>query len=222
MKNKSMKHAEAAFEILYLLIGFAAALYMLIKGFNRTDLFGTGMGSSLLIFGVGAFFLVLGDSFHLIPRIGEAFGKPRNVRVIGIGNAITSITITIFYYFFCFAVASEIEGGFPDGTETAVSILAAVRIFICILPINQWTSESPSQKYSIIRNIPLIAIGAIAVVLCFMTDGFFSIGIAVILSFVFYIPVVLFAHKNKKIGILMLPKTAAYIYILIAIAAVKG
>ncbi|MEG1292482.1 MAG: hypothetical protein RSD28_09320, partial [Lachnospiraceae bacterium] len=38
--------------------------------------------------------------------------------------------------------------------------------------------------------------------------------IAILLSFAFYIPVVLGANKNPKLGMLMLPKTMAYVWII--------
>jgi hypothetical protein len=39
--------------------------------------------------------------------------------------------------------------------------------------------------------------------------------LAVLLSFAFYLPVVLWSRKVPKIGILMLPKTCAYVWIVL-------
>jgi hypothetical protein len=39
----------------------------------------------------------------------------------------------------------------------------------------------------------------------------FPYAIAIAVSFLFYVPVVLFARKNPKLGMLMLPKSCAYI-----------
>ena len=40
-------------------------------------------------------------------------------------------------------------------------------------------------------------------------------GVMVILSFGFYIPVVLFAHTLPVIGVLMIPKTLAYVGVVV-------
>jgi hypothetical protein len=71
-------------------------------------------------------------------------------------NATT--TITIFYYFLCYGIGNENRGSFGFGLSMLVSLLAAARIFICFLPGNKWTAETPPRKYAIVRNIPLIAL----------------------------------------------------------------
>ena len=38
--------------------------------------------------------------------------------------------------------------------------------------------------------------------------------LAILLSFAFYLPVVLWSNQNPKVGILMLPKTCAYLWML--------
>jgi hypothetical protein len=96
-------------------------------------------------------------------------------------------------------------------------IIAVIRIVICLLPQNKWTSKNPPRSPAIYRNIPFFIIGVMTAVACFL-QNFFAVGILIIISFLFYLPVVLFAKKNPKIGILMLPKTAAYIGILAILA----
>jgi hypothetical protein len=44
------------------------------------------------------------------------------------------------------------------------------------------------------------------------TDPFRFMGLAIVLSFAFYIPVVLWADLHPLIGMLMLPKTCAYLW----------
>lgn len=41
-----------------------------------------------------------------------------------------------------------------------------------------------------------------------------GIGVAVIISFLCYFPVVLFAKKKPIVGMLMIPKTVAYMYMI--------
>ena len=38
--------------------------------------------------------------------------------------------------------------------------------------------------------------------------------LAILLSFAFYLPVVLWSNQNPKVGMLMLPKTCAYLWML--------
>jgi hypothetical protein len=42
-----------------------------------------------------------------------------------------------------------------------------------------------------------------------------GMGIAIALSFVFYLPVVVWSNRYPKVGMLMLPKTCAYLWIVV-------
>ena len=59
--------------------------------------------------------------------------------------------------------------------------------------------------------------GAI-IAICFWLAG--DIGalkemwLAIVLSFAFYMPVVIWVHKHKWVGAFMIPKTCAYIWII--------
>lgn len=44
--------------------------------------------------------------------------------------------------------------------------------------------------------------------------GFSWMWLAVLLSFAFYLPVVFFEHKRPVLGMLMLPKSCAYIWMI--------
>ena len=46
-----------------------------------------------------------------------------------------------------------------------------------------------------------------------LNDVFKSMYMAIFLSFAFYVPVVLFAETYPLVGMLMIPKTVAYAYI---------
>jgi hypothetical protein len=189
---------EIAFEILYLVFAAVAAVVLFYRDDN--------------IFAWAVIFLLLGDSFHIIPRILRVV-RGGNEKALGIGNAVTSVTITLFYVMLYLGVNPAVSNGF-----TVVIILAVIRIALCLLPQNKWTSQNPPLSWSIIRNIPFVIIGVITSIACFFQKGFFAVGILIIISFLFYFPVVLFAKKKPKIGILMLPKTAAYIGILAILA----
>ena len=92
--------------------------------------------------------------------------------------------------------------------------LAFVRIILCLLPQNDWTGADP-VIWGIYRNIPFVIIGAIMVALYYKQrsdEPFKWMWLAITLSFLFYLPVVLWADVHPMIGMLMLPKTCMYIW----------
>jgi hypothetical protein len=193
-KLKLRHKFEIAFEIIYLAFAAIAAVVL----FYKHD----------YIFAVAVLFLLFGDSFHIIPRILRTV-RGGYEKALGIGNAITSITITVFYVLLYFGVNS--------GGITAVIIFAAIRIILCLMPQNEWTAKNPPLSWAVIRNIPFMIIGVMTAVSCFL-HNLVAISVLIILSFLFYLPVVLWAKKKPKLGMLMLPKTAAYIAILAILA----
>lgn len=104
-----------------------------------------------------------------------------------------------------------------------------MRVLLCLMPQNEWTSPDAPLKWGIFRNIPFALLGAIVVVLFFRSAGkngdrsFRLLWLTVVLSFGFYIPVVLFADAVPLIGMLMIPKTCAYVWtVLIGFNSMKG
>jgi hypothetical protein len=149
--------------------------------------------SGKLLYGSACVTLFAGDACHLLPRIYALThgGTEKYPKSVGIGKLITSVTMSVFYYLLA-----------PSAYMLA---LLCVRVALCLLPANKWTSRS-TPVISVARNIPLLAMGAIAA----YTLGL-PYALAIIAGFLFYIPVVLFAHKSPKLGVLMLPKSCAYI-----------
>ena len=97
--------------------------------------------------------------------------------------------------------------------------LSILRIALCLLPQNQWLNYRQPLLYGILRNIPFALMGLIVIAL-FAQEGkkaddsaFRFMPLAVLLSFAFYLPVVLFSGVMPVIGILMIPKTLAYVWI---------
>lgn len=74
------------------------------------------------------------------------------------------------------------------------------------------------MSWGIYRNIPFALLGLLIIVL-FYTEAkkhsdkaFRFMWLTIVLSFAFYIPVVLFADAVPLIGMLMIPKTCAYVW----------
>ena len=203
---------EAAFDAVYLIGVLVAGLFLVF----------TAEGQEVRLFaGLMALILVGGDSFHLIPRIMSIIKEDEESwrSALGRGKQITSISITIFYTFLwhiglmLFAPADSLI------FTIIVYLLAAVRIILCLLPQNKWMELKPPVKWGIIRNAPFFVQGIMVMVLFAIfsnvVPGVQWMWLAITLSFGFYLPVVLWSNKNPKIGMLMLPKTCAYIWIVV-------
>lgn len=206
---------ELLFDAAYLIFALVVGIFLIVKG----------KGKFFKLFGVMAVVLSSGDSFHLIPRVYALFttGLEANAFALGLGKLITSITMTIFYVILYFILESVWQ---PDkklkaGSRITLFVLTALRIILCAFPQNDWFSYEGNLLWGILRNIPFALIGIGIILICFMiakknNDKSYSVmALMVILSFGFYIPVVLFADTVPIIGILMIPKTLAYVGVVI-------
>lgn len=173
-----------------------------------------------LLFGIMAVVLGLGDSFHLIP---QAFalcttGLSNYVVALGMGKFITSITMTFFYIllYYVWRIRYQVRG--KGWLTAAFYLLAAARIALCLFPQNGWTSADAPLSWGIYRNIPFALIGLLIIVLFYDSarksndKSFRFMWLTIVLSFGFYIPVVLWAEVHPLIGMLMIPKTCAYVW----------
>lgn len=202
---------------------------LLETGFDLVYLFGVVITGILLIergksnsivrkFGLMSVILGLGDGFHLVPRIIAMWntGLENNLVSLGIGKLVTSITMTVFYLILYYIWKDYFK--VKNTPEMDISILgfSLIRIILCLLPQNMWTEPNPSIFYGILRNIPFVFMGLIIVILfrkqnSSINDKVFRfIPIYVLLSFIFYIPVVLLSNYVPIIGVLMIPKTICY------------
>lgn len=161
--------------------------------------------------------LVFGDAFHLIPRILAAFNPSGDYGFsLGIGKLITSVTMTIFYLIMYFVYELRYEKN-SKPLRITVIVLSLIRIALCLLPQNDWTGAAP-VIWGIYRNIPFTLLGIVMVMLFYRErkDRFFKwLWLAILLSFAFYLPVVLWADISPIIGMLMLPKTCMYMWIVV-------
>ncbi len=204
--------AETIFDILYLGFALTAGFTMLLRG--QTKL--------VRKLGCMAALLGAGDAFHLLPRSYALFtqGLEANAAALGIGKFVTSITMTIFYLIL-YAVWREY---FQIGERKNLSLLlyglAALRIGFCLLPQNEWLTYRQPLAYGILRNVPFAIMGVIILVLFAQETKktglmeFRYMPVAVALSFGFYLPVVLFSGTMPVIGMLMIPKTLAYVWMI--------
>lgn len=205
--------AETVFDVLYLGFALSAGLTMLIKGKDPL-VKKAGLMAALL----GA-----GDSFHLVPRSYALWttGLEANAAALGVGKLITSITMTLFYLILYYVWRERYQIKERKGLTAVMWTLSVLRIALCLLPQNQWLTYRQPLFYGVLRNIPFAMMGVIIIVIFAQEtkkagDSVFRfMPLAVGLSFGFYLPVVLFSCILPIIGMLMIPKTMAYVWIVL-------
>ncbi len=171
-------------------------------------------------FGLLTLVLVCGDAFHLVPRIyGAVTGTTDELfAALGFGTLITSITMTVFYVLLWefWRKRTDTRHG---RTSIVLYAVAACRVVLCLFPQNDWFSADAPLSWGIYRNIPFVILGGIVVWRLFQdrsSDKHFKRAwLAVMLSFLFYLPVVLFADALPVIGMLMIPKTVCYVWLVV-------
>lgn len=203
---------ETVFDVLYLCTVLVLGITMIIKSKGSRQ---------YLLFGLMAVLLGTGDAFHLVPRAYALLttGLEANAAALGIGKFITSITMTVFYVllYLIWRERYAIKG---RGALTAViMLLAVIRVALCVFPQNDWLSYHAPVSWGIYRNIPFAIMGLIIIVLFYTQakkhddKALRLMWLAIVLSFGFYIPVVLWAAQVSWIGMLMIPKTLAYVWV---------
>lgn len=203
--------AETLFDIAYLITVTSIGIVMINKGRKSKQ---------YLLFGIMAVTLGLGDAFHLIPRAyALCTTGPQNFTVaLGIGKLITSITMTIFYVLLYYVWRLRYNIKDKKALTILVYVLAILRIVLCLMPQNNWTQPNSPLSWAIYRNIPFAILGILIIVLFYNSvkkandENFRYMYVTIILSFAFYIPVVLFADTYPLVGMLMIPKTCAYVW----------
>lgn len=202
---------ETLFDAMYLVTVITLGILM-IRGSK-------GRRQSLL-FGTMAVTLGCGDAFHLIPRAVAlcTTGLANYTAALGVGKLITSVTMTAFYVLLYYVWRSRYQVEGRRALTAAVWVLAALRVLLCLMPQNAWTSADAPLSWGVYRNIPFAILGAVIVVLFCRSAkekqdaAFRHLGLTVVLSFACYIPVVLFADAVPAVGMLMIPKTCAYVW----------
>lgn len=177
-------------------------------------------GSQYWLFGIMAVVLGLGDSFHLVPRALalNTTGLESYTRSLGIGKLITSITMTIFYVILYYVWRKRYQVVGKSYLTLTIWGLAILRIILSLMPQNAWLQANPPLSWGIYRNIPFALMGLIIIWLFYTSAKKYNdapfryMWLTIVLSFAFYIPVVLWADIYPIVGILMIPKTMAYVW----------
>ena len=212
---------ETAFDAVYLVTVITLGILMIRGSRGRRQ---------YLLFGIMAVTLGAGDAFHLVPRAYAlcTTGLAEHVYALGVGKFITSLTMTVFYVLLYHVWRERYAVRGQKALTAVVYGLAAVRILLCLCPQNAWTSADAPLSWGIYRNLPFAALGILIIVLFFRSaranhdHAFHWMWLTIVLSFAFYLPVVLLSGTYPLVGMLMIPKTCAYVWtVLIGYNAMK-
>ena len=212
---------ETLFDAVYLISVITIGILM-IRGSKGSRQF--------WLFGVMAVVLGAGDAFHLVPRAVAlcTTGLENYTFALGLGKWITSVTMTVFYVLLYYVWRQRYSVKGQGGLTATAYVLAGLRMLLCMMPQNRWLSADAPLSWGIYRNIPFALLGLLIIVLFFRSArehkdrAFRWMWLTIVLSFGFYIPVVLWAAAVPLIGMLMIPKTCAYVWtVLIGYFAMK-
>ena len=214
---------EIIFNITYLVVVWGLVITMFLR---RGEL-SSDRRRQADLFTAAFALLALGDTGHVGFRVWaySLGGLESQVTIlgytfslVGAGALMTAVTVTIFYVLMLEVWRVRFNRRY--GTfEYFLLIAAATRLYMLTLSINEWWRVVPDQPWSTIRNIPLMILG-LGVAYLILRDAiakhdttFRWIGISILVSYACYIPVILFVHQAPWIGMLMIPKTLAYLAI---------
>ena len=169
--------------------------------------------------------LALGDSGHVGFRViayalGDLAAKPVilgiPVSLVGVGALATAITVTFFYMLMVDVWRLRFNKPM-DWFGWLLLAAGAARLVVMAFPQNQWESVVPLYGWSLARNSFLVVQG-LGVMALFFRDAslnhdrtFTWVAIMIALSYTFYAPVILWVNQVPLLGMLMMPKTLAYL-----------
>ena len=216
MPVSSLVWTEIIFDISYLVVVWGLVIAMLLRRpwVSKMD----WPVAKRLIWSFGL--LALGDSGHVGFRVvAYAYGGlEANPFLVGVGALSTAVTITFFYMLL--VDVWRLRFNRPLGW-VGWALLAAGVVRLCILafPQNNWSSVVAPYNWSLLRN-GFLVIQGVGILVLILRDAlarqdktFIWIGMMIVASYVFYAPVILFVDIMPILGMLMIPKTLAYVAI---------
>lgn len=223
MSESAAMWMELTFNVAYLLVVWGLVIAMVV----RLPQVPAGQKPLARLFIWAFALLALGDTGHVGFRV-LAFAQGdinttvsllgRQAGLVGLGALSTAVTVTLFYVIM--VMIWHMRFGKPYGwLGYLLFAAAAVRLLVMIPAANQWNNVVPPQPWSLLRNLPLMVLGLGAAFLILRDaraakDRVFTwIGVCILISYLFYTPVILFVQVAPAVGMLMIPKTLAYVAI---------
>lgn len=223
MSETFRMYLEIGFNTFYLIAIWSIVAVMLSRKKRLT----AGEWNKARPWVIGLALLALGDTGHVGFRIvAYAMGDLAltiplgsiTFPLVGAGALATAVTVTMLYFLM-------LEGWRRrnDKPRSVVywlfGAILLFRLVIMLFPQNQWEQIVPPFDWSLFRNLPLTIVG-LCLAAFFLKDGFKQsdgfqkrVGLWICLSFLFYLPVILLVQQIPLVGMLMIPKTVAYLLI---------
>lgn len=207
---------EVIFNISYLVVVWTLVVLMIVRR-NRVSPENRAVATRF----TWAFaLLALGDTGHVGFRVIAYLmgGLEANPVLVGAGAFSTAFTVTIFYMLLVdiWHLRFKKPLGFFGWFLLAAGI---ARLVILLFPQNAWGQVVAPYDWSLLRN-SLLVIQGVGVTVLILRDAirahdkpFIWIGAMIVVSFAFYAPVILWVQWVPPLGMLMIPKTCAYLVI---------
>ncbi len=225
MNSSMIAWFESIFNLVYMI-----AVWVLVIAMYRRRTYVARQDQVVARYFFPAFVLLaLGDSAHVGFRILAFLKGDLNIsarllgaeyHLVGLGVWATSLTLTFFYALILEAWRSRFNRTYR-GLPYLLLAAAVVRFLILLHPANGWRTwtslSSTAQPWSAYRNIPMLIQGLGVAYLILrdalpQRDKLFSwIGGLILISYACYTPVILWVDRYPLVGMLMLPKTLAYL-----------
>jgi hypothetical protein len=221
MSESMRMWVEIIFNLSYLAVVWTLVVLM-VRGRARVAAAGWPVAQRV----IWAFaLLALGDTGHVGFRVvayalGDLAAKPVilgvPVSLVGVGALATAITVTFFYMLMVdvWRLRFSQPLGWAGWTLLGAGV---VRLVVMAFPQNQWDQIVAPYAWSLLRNFFLVVQGLGVMALIFRDAGrqhdrtFTWIGVMIALSYTFYAPVILWSAQVPLLGMLMIPKTCAYL-----------
>ena len=207
---------EVIFNISYLVVVWTLVVLMIVRR-NRVSPENRAVATRF----TWAFaLLALGDTGHVGFRVIAYLmgGLEANPVLVGAGAFSTAFTVTIFYMLLVdiWHLRFKKPLGFFGWFLLAAGI---ARLVILLFPQNAWGQVVAPYDWSLLRN-SLLVIQGVGVTVLILRDAirahdkpFIWISAMIVVSFAFYAPVILWVQWVPLLGMLMIPKTCAYLVI---------
>jgi hypothetical protein len=214
MSEEMRMWVEVIFNLCYLATVWTIVFWM-VKGKNQVLENNRRLASSVL----WAFaLLALGDTGHVGLRVVAYArgGVEANPMLVGAGAFATAFTVTLFYMLMVNVWRLRFQK--PLGWfGWFLLVVGLVRLVVMLFPQNQWGQVVAPYDWSLLRNSFLVIQG-LGVMGLILRDAirakdraFTWIGIMIACSYLFYAPVILWVQWVPILGMLMIPKTCAYL-----------
>ena len=221
MSESMRMTAEIGFNVLYLI----GIWWLVAKMIRKKDQVSADDQQIAGYFRWAFLLLAAGDTGHVGFRVlAYALGGLEtrlslfgiSLPLVGIGALSTAYTVTVFYMFIV-AIWKVRFNKKPMSAYIGFQVVGVARLIIMLWPQNEWANVVPPSTWSLYRNIPLIVVGLGLATHMLMDnakvrDKFYTwLAVLIYISFAFYLPVILWVQEVPLLGMLMIPKTLAYI-----------